>query len=215
MWPFASPPAARTKDTVIRSFNGQNCSFYNLNWINVRRSQKNGPMLFFKQNDFYTWKYDRLFPIVKNSLNKENILYVRHGVCGPHDNTNVTHMALGGPSVWHACSTLSGKLSDFTVWCHTWRKKWVNCAVLTSNSAGLRTCLSIRLPHRELCSSLRESRSFLSLPADTTMAPSQGTQSQHPFLSNSFSRWASHDIYIPFQIPHLSPYFKLYFLLFR
>jgi hypothetical protein len=30
-------------------FNGQNCSFYNLNWINVRRSQKNG-MLFFIQN---------------------------------------------------------------------------------------------------------------------------------------------------------------------
>jgi len=24
-------------------------------------------------------------------------------VCGPHDNTNVTHMALGGPSVWHVC----------------------------------------------------------------------------------------------------------------
>ena len=23
-------------------------------------------------------------------------------MCGPHDNTNVTHMALGGPSVWHA-----------------------------------------------------------------------------------------------------------------
>jgi hypothetical protein len=22
-----------------------------------------------------------------------------HVVCGPHDNTNVTHMALGGPSV--------------------------------------------------------------------------------------------------------------------
>jgi len=30
-------------------------------------------------------------------------------VCGPHDNTNVTHMALGGPSVWHAClRALSG-----------------------------------------------------------------------------------------------------------
>ena len=29
MWPFASTPAARTKDTVIWSFNGQNCSFYN------------------------------------------------------------------------------------------------------------------------------------------------------------------------------------------
>ena len=71
MRPFASTPAARTKDTVIWSFNGQNCSFYNLNWINVRRSQKNS-MLFFIQNVFYTWKYDRLFPRVKNILNKEN-----------------------------------------------------------------------------------------------------------------------------------------------
>jgi len=49
MRPFASTPAARTKDTVIWSFNGQNCSFYNLNWINARRSQKNS-MLFFIQN---------------------------------------------------------------------------------------------------------------------------------------------------------------------
>jgi hypothetical protein len=24
-------------------------------------------------------------------------------VCGPHDYTNVNHMALGGHSVWHAC----------------------------------------------------------------------------------------------------------------
>jgi len=29
MRPFASTPAARTKDTVIWSFNCQNCSFYN------------------------------------------------------------------------------------------------------------------------------------------------------------------------------------------
>jgi len=49
MRPFASTPAARTKDTVIWSFNGQNCSFYNLNWINVRRSQKNST-IFFIQN---------------------------------------------------------------------------------------------------------------------------------------------------------------------
>ena len=68
---FASTPAARTKDAVIWSFNDQNCSFYNLNWIYVRRSQKN-TMLFFIQNVFYTWKYDRLFPSVKNILNKEN-----------------------------------------------------------------------------------------------------------------------------------------------
>jgi hypothetical protein len=95
--PFASTLAARTKDTAIWSFNGQNCSFCNLNWIHVRRSQKNAPMLFFIQNDFYTWKYDRLFPSVKNILNKENILFVRHVVCGPHDNTNVTIWPSGDP----------------------------------------------------------------------------------------------------------------------
>jgi hypothetical protein len=61
---FASTPAARTKDIVIWSFNGQDCSFYNLNWIKVRRSQKNG-MLFFIHNAFYTWKYDQLIPSVK------------------------------------------------------------------------------------------------------------------------------------------------------
>jgi hypothetical protein len=72
--------------------------------------------------------------------------------------------------------TLSGKLSDFTMWYHIWRKNWVNCAVLTCNSAGLRIVLSTRLSHRELRSSLRESHSFLSLPTDTTMVSSQDTQ---------------------------------------
>ena len=52
----------------------------------------------------------------------------------------------------------------------------VNCAVLTGNSAGLRIVLSSHLSHRELRISLRESDSFLSLPADTTMASSQGIQ---------------------------------------
>ena len=87
--------------------------------------------------------------------------------------------------------TLSVKLSDF-VWRHTWRKNRVNCAVLTGNSAGLETILSSRLSHRELRSSLTESHSFLSLPADTTMASSQGTS----VSSNSFSRWALHDIFL-------------------
>jgi len=74
---------------------------------------------------------------------------------------------------------------------------------LTGNSASLGAVLSSRLSHRELCSSLRESHSFLSLPADTTMAPSQGT-----FVSsNSFSRWASHDIF-------LFKYFLLHILCF-
>jgi len=97
--------------------------------------------------------------------------------------------------------TLSVKLSDFIVWRHNWRKNWVNCAVLT----GLRTVLSSRLSHRKLRSSLRESHNFLSLPADTTMAKSQGTS----VSSNSFSRW-----YIPFQIPLPTPHFTLSFLLF-
>jgi hypothetical protein len=104
MRPVARTPAARTQNTEIWSCNGQHCSYHNLNWINVRRSQKNS-MFFIIQNVFYTWKYDRLFPSVKSILTKENILYVRYVkhaargpyvVCGPHDNTNVTHMALGG-----------------------------------------------------------------------------------------------------------------------
>jgi hypothetical protein len=95
--------------------------------------------------------------------------------------------------------TLSVKLSDFTLWCHTWRKNWVNCKVLIGNSAGLRTVLSSRLSHTELRSSLRESHSILSSPADTTMASSQSTS----VSSNSFSRWASHDILL----------FKYHFLL--
>jgi len=78
-------------------------------------------------------------------------------------------------------------------------KNWVNCVVLRGNSAGLRTVLSTRLSHRELRSSLRESHSFLSLPADTTMALSQGTS----VSSNSFSWWTSHDIFL----------FKYHFLL--
>jgi len=47
---------------------------------------------------------------------------------------------------------------------------------LTGNSAGLRAVFSIRLSHKELRSSLRESNSFLILPAGITMASSQGTQ---------------------------------------
>jgi len=85
------------------------------------------------------------------------------------------------------------------VWHHTWRKNWLNCAVLAGNSADLRTVLSSRLSHRELRSSPRESHIFLSLPADTSMPSSQGTS----ISSNSFSRWASHDIFL----------FKYHFLL--
>ena len=71
---------------------------------------------------------------------------------------------------------------------------------MTSNSEGFRTVLSSRLLYTELRSSLRESHSFLSLPADTTMASSQGTS----VSSNSFSRSPSHDIFL----------FKYHFLLY-
>jgi hypothetical protein len=108
--------------------------------------------------------------------------------------------------LWKPCKapcTLSVKLSDLTVWRHTCRK---NCAVLTGNGAGLRIVLSSRLSHRELRSSLRKSHSFLSLPADTTMASSQGTQ----FIQQMSIPW-----YIPFQIPLLTPHFTLFFPSFR
>ena len=90
-------------------------------------------------------------------------------------------------------------MGDFTVWHHTWQKNWVNCAVLTGNGTGLRTVLASCLSHRELHSSLRESHSFLSFSADTTMASSEGTS----VSSNSFSRRASHDTFL----------FKFHFLL--
>ena len=105
--------------------------------------------------------------------------------------------------------TILLKLSDFTVWRHTWRKNWVNCAVLTGSSAGLRTVLSSRLSHRELRSSLRESHSSLSLPPDTTMASSEGTQSSKMNKREATIAW-----YIPFQIPLLTTHFTLSFLLF-
>ena len=63
---------------------------------------------------------------------------------------------------------------------------------MTGNIAGLVSVLSSRLSHKQLRSSLKESHSFLSLHADTTMASSQGTS----VSSNSFSRSASHDIFL-------------------
>ena len=78
------------------------------------------------------------------------------------------------------------------MWRHIWRKNWVNCAVLTGNSVGLRTVLSTHISHKELRSLLGESHSFLSVPADTTLASPQDTS----VSSNSSSRWASHDIFL-------------------
>jgi hypothetical protein len=111
--------------------------------------------------------WQSLFAIWESAWNPEFL---------PHSRTTSPLQRPKGSSI-EVCSenhkapyTLSVKLNDFTVWRHTWRKNWVNCAVLTGNSAGLRTVLSSRLSHTELHSSLKESHSFLSLHADTTMA---------------------------------------------
>jgi hypothetical protein len=114
------------------------------------------------------------FPHTRQPTLKVGWNDTRRGI-GHGDMRKFTHkIILVGQ--WKERYTLAVKLSDITVWRHTWRKNWVNCAVLTCNSAGLRTVLSSRLSRRELRSSLRESHSFLILPADTTMASSQGTQ---------------------------------------
>jgi hypothetical protein len=98
---------------------------------------------------------------------KQSVLLQQSTSCAPASRTTIKR------------PIQSVKLGDFTVSRHTWRKNWVNCAVLTGNSAGLRTVFSSRLSHIEPRSSLTESHSFLSLPADTMMASSL----QHPFLA--------------------------------
>ena len=142
---------------------------------------------------FTEWRH-----IVSSSLGRHPLITSKIDTCVPSCEicSVCTRSTILVPNPVAALSkvpyTLSVNLSDFTVWRHTWRKNWVNCAVLTGNSAGIRTVLSSRLSHRELRSSLRESYSFLSLPADTTMASPQGT-----FVSSSsFSKWASHDIFL-------------------
>jgi hypothetical protein len=109
-------------------------------------------------------------------------------------------------SSWGGQLPTTVKLSNFILWRHTWRKTWVNCAVLIGNSASLGTVLSSRLSHTELRSSLRECHSFLSLPAHTTMASSQGTPPQHPFLS-IHSTDEHHTIY---SFPITTSYFTFY-----
>jgi len=76
------------------------------------------------------------------------------------------------------------------VWRHTWRKNWVNCAVLTGNSAGLRTVFLVVF-HTANCAvhSGNPTISSVYLP---TMASFQGTS----VSSNSISRWSSHDIFL-------------------
>jgi hypothetical protein len=73
-----------------------------------------------------------------------------------------------------------------------WRENGLNCAQFQHAIAQVSEMSFPVILHTELRSSLRESHSSLSLPADATMASSQGTS----VSSNSFSRWKSHDIFL-------------------
>jgi len=66
------------------------------------------------------------------------------------------------------------------VWCHTWRKKLVDCAVLTGNSAGLRNVLSSRLSHTENCAVHSRNPTVSSVYLPT---PRWHHLKAHPFLA--------------------------------
>ena len=75
------------------------------------------------------------------------------------------------------------------MWRHTWRKNWVNCAVLIGNSAGVRTVLSSHLSHTQICAvhsgNPKVSSVYLPIPRWHHLKP-----------LNSFSRWALYDIFL-------------------
>jgi hypothetical protein len=82
------------------------------------------------------------------------------------------------------------------------RKNWVNCAVLTGNSAGLRTLFPV-VYHTETTQFTQRIPQF----PQFTCRHHDGIISRHStstsVSSNSFSRWASHDPFL----------FKYHFLL--
>ena len=95
--------------------------------------------------------------------------------------------------------TLSVKLSDFTVWRHTWRKNWVNCAVLKAiaQASELSFPVVFHTENWEVHSG-NTTVSSLHLPK-----PRWHHLEAHLVSSNAFSRWTSHDIIL----------FKCHFLL--
>jgi hypothetical protein len=99
-------------------------------------------------------------------------------------------------SYWYkAPYTLSVKLGDFTVWRYTWRKNWINWAVLKGNDSGLRTAFSSYLSNR----TAQFSQGILQF-TQFTCRHHDGIISRHSpstsVSSNPFSRWTSHDIFL-------------------
>jgi hypothetical protein len=83
---------------------------------------------------------------------------------------------------------LAVKWSGFTVWRHTWRKNWVNCAVLTGNNAGLRTIFTVVF-HTENCAVRSGNPTVSSVYLPTP-------RWHHLKALNSSSSWALHDIFL-------------------
>jgi hypothetical protein len=86
-----------------------------------------------------------------SSENRKWLLYVNVNWAPRPDDAGLQGNRGTAPSIPEVPCTLSVTLSDFTVWRHTWRKKLVNCAVLTDNSIGFKIVLSSRLSHTQNC----------------------------------------------------------------
>jgi hypothetical protein len=95
--------------------------------------------------------------------------------------------------------TLSVKLSDFTVWRHTWRKNWVNCAVLTAIAQASELPFPVVFD-TENWAVHSGSPTVTSVYLPT---PRWHHLKAHPFLETHSAIWASHDIFL----------FKYHFLL--
>jgi hypothetical protein len=69
-------------------------------------------------------------------------------VCQVTSTCLTTCSITGNCSMHYEPNTISVKLNYFIVTSYLTGKKWVNCTVLTGNSAGLKSVLNCRLPHR-------------------------------------------------------------------
>ena len=96
--------------------------------------------------------------------------------------------------------TLSVKLSDFTVWCHIWRKNWITAQFWQAIAQASELSFPV-VCHTQNCAVHSGNPTVSSVYLPT---PRWHRIKVHTSISsNSFSRWTSHDIFL----------FKYHFLL--
>ena len=83
----------------------------------------------------------------------------------------------------------------FIMWRHSWWKNWVICAVLTGNVAHLRTVFSSRFFYTENCAVHSGNPTVSSVYRRHYDSIISRHSTSTSVSSNSFSRWASHDIF--------------------